>query len=57
MPDRKPRRELAARIVEEAAKVPVGTTVPAAEYDLALRSAALAEGTPREELVRRIVCE
>lgn len=40
-----------------AAKEPVRALTPGAEYDLASRSAVIAEGTPREELVRRIVCE
>ena len=56
MPGRKARREHAARTVEDAA-APARTTVLAVEYDLALRQAVLAEGTPKEDLVRRIVCE
>lgn len=57
MPERRHKRERATRIVEEAAKEPVRALTPGAEYDLASRSAVIAEGTPREELVRRIVCE
>lgn len=57
MPERKAKRERATRIVGEAAKEPARAITPAAEYDLALRSAVIAEGTPREELVRRLVCE
>lgn len=56
MPDHKSRREHAARIVKEAAKS-APAPVPTTDYELALRSATIAEGAPREELVRRIVCE